>query len=64
MENNSRGVSVLTVLQIIFIVLKLTSVVHWRWLVVFLPYEIELVLVVITVLWYYLRELFDRWFNG
>lgn len=63
-NNNSGGVSELTILQIVFIALKLVNVIQWKWRIVFLPYEIALSIIIIGALWAGLRYLFNSWFNG
>lgn len=37
-----NGVGILTVLQLIFLVLKLTKLISWSWIVVLIPLWIEL----------------------
>ena len=37
-----NGVGILTVLQLIFLVLKLTKLISWSWVVVLIPLWIEL----------------------
>lgn len=44
------GVGILGVLQIIFVVLKLVGVIHWRWIVVLIPFWIELGLLAIIAI--------------
>lgn len=41
-SNSSRGVGLLGVLQIIFIVLKLCDLIKWSWLVVLIPLWISI----------------------
>ena len=54
-KKNSGGTNVLTVLQIIFIVLKLLDLINWSWWAVFIPTFISiglwvLLLIVLAVL--------------
>ena len=59
-DNNvsSGGVGILGVLQIIFIVLKLVGVIHWRWVVVLLPFWIALGLIAIVFI---VLFIIDKW---
>ena len=59
-DNNvsSGGVGILGVLQIIFIVLKLVGVIHWRWVVVLIPFWIELGLLAIVFI---VLFIIDKW---
>lgn len=41
-SNNSTGMGILGVLQLIFLVLKLTGLITWSWLVVLIPFWISL----------------------
>ena len=41
-SNNSTGMGILGVLQLIFLVLKLTGLITWSWLVVLIPSWISL----------------------
>lgn len=41
-SNNSTGIGILGVLQLIFLVLKLTGLITWSWLVVLIPFWISL----------------------
>lgn len=52
MNNNSSrsGMSMLGVLQVIFIVLKCIGTIDWSWWAVLTPLWIDLVLIVITVI--------------
>ena len=47
MNNNSSGLNTLSVLQIIFLVLKLTQLIDWSWLWVLSPMWITFIIVVI-----------------
>ena len=48
-DSNSSGLSILGVLQIVFIVLKLCGLIHWSWWAVLMPLWIELGLLLIVV---------------
>ena len=63
-KSNGSGMGLFGVMQIVFIVLKLTKLINWKWYVVLLPIEIELGLIVIGLLWYMVQYLCDRFFNG
>lgn len=41
-SNNSTGMGILGVLQLFFLVLKLTGLITWSWLVVLIPFWISL----------------------
>ena len=41
-SNNSTRMGILGVLQLIFLVLKLTGLITWSWLVVLIPFWISL----------------------
>ena len=49
-NKNVAGTGVLDILQIIFIVLKLTGLIDWSWWAVFIPLFISLGLVAILVI--------------
>ena len=49
-KSSGGGVGVLGVLQIVFIVLKLTNLIDWRWSVVLIPLWIELGLIGLLLL--------------
>ena len=62
-NNNSSGLGVLSVLQIIFLVLKLTGLITWSWVLVLIPLWISLsilALVVIAVIIAVCLEQFKR----
>ena len=62
-NNNSSGLGVLGVLQIIFLVLKLTGLITWSWVLVLIPLWISLgilALVVMAVIIAVCLELFKR----
>jgi len=50
MEIQSGGVSALTVLGIVFLVLKIVSVITWSWWFVLMPFWGPLVLLVLVLL--------------
>lgn len=50
MENSSGGIGCLTVLGLIFIVLKLVGTIDWSWWLVLLPFYGQLIQVVLLVL--------------
>ena len=53
-NNSSRGMSFAGVIQIIFIVLKLTGLVNWSWGVVLIPLWIDLILLAVILLYLWL----------
>lgn len=46
-NENNGGVSLLGVVQIVFIILKLVGVIAWSWWLVLLPLEISVLLLVV-----------------
>ena len=56
------GLGLLGTIQIVLIVLRMTKVITWKWYVVLLPWEIELSLILLYVLWYWVHELMDKLF--
>ena len=48
-KSSSSGMGLLGCLQIIFIVLKLTGLINWTWVQVFIPFFIELGIIAIVV---------------
>lgn len=59
MKKTTVVVSTISFLQIIFIVLKLTKVVKWSWLLILIPFWLLILLVVITILMELLLEYTD-----
>lgn len=62
-NNNSSGLWVLGVLQIVFLVLKLTGLITWSWVLVLIPLWISLgilALVVVAVIIAVCLEQFKR----
>ena len=53
MNNKKRGMGFLSVLGLIFIVLKLTNLVTWSWWVVLLPIygPMAFILILLFILW-------------
>lgn len=49
-SNSSSGMGILGVLQIVFLVLKLTGLITWSWLVVLIPLWISLGILVIFLI--------------
>lgn len=49
-NNNSSGLGVLGVLQIIFLVLKLTGLITWSWVLVLIPLWISLGILALLVI--------------
>ena len=57
-SNSSGGVSMIGVIQIVFIILKLVKVIDWSWWIVFIPFWIDLALAVILLLYWRLFKKF------
>ena len=49
-SSSSSGIGILGVLQIVFLVLKLTGLITWSWAVVLIPLWISLVMLVIFLI--------------
>lgn len=49
-EQSSGGVSLLGVIQIVFIILKLVGVISWSWWTVFIPTFISIFLILLVLL--------------
>jgi membrane protein YdbS with pleckstrin-like domain len=63
-NNNSRtGTSVATVVQIVFIILKLVGVIDWRWAVILIPLWIDLGTLALVALLWLLAIAFNKWRN-
>lgn len=50
-NNGSRGMSMLGVLQVVFIVLKVLNLITWSWWAVLIPLWIELGLIAIAIIY-------------
>ena len=59
-NSSSGGVSILGVLQIIFIVLKLLKVITWSWWTVFIPTWIGLGIYILCLIVIFILKLFSR----
>lgn len=53
-KTTTTGVSLLGVLQIIFIVLKLCGLIDWSWWMVFIPVWIDLGIIAVFLLVYFI----------
>lgn len=60
-SNSSSGLGILGVLQIVFLVLKLTGLITWSWLVVLIPLWISLGILVIFLICVFVVALHYRW---
>ena len=58
-NSGTSGMSMLGVLQMIFIVLKALNLIPWSWWVVLIPLWIELGLIAIAIGYLWLCDLFD-----
>lgn len=59
-----RGPGILTILQIVFIVLKLCNVVTWPWLVVLIPLWISLGITIFIGIVFILTVLIIAWLKS
>ena len=59
-----RGPGILTILQIVFIVLKLCDVVTWPWLVVLIPLWISLGITIFIGIVFILTVLIIAWLKS
>lgn len=50
MNSDFRGLSIFDVVQIVFLILKLSGIVNWSWLVVLSPFLISIILAVIVAI--------------
>ena len=50
MNSDFRGLSIFDVVQIVFLILKLSGIVDWSWLVVLSPFLISIILAVIVAI--------------
>ena len=60
-RETGNGIGILTVVQIVFIILKLTNLVDWSWWIVFWPSWISLglfclVVIIIAIIWFFIRR--------
>ena len=60
-SNSSSGMGILGVLQIVFLVLKLTGLITWSWLVVLIPLWISLGILVIFLICVFVVALHYKW---
>ena len=49
-DSSSKGMGIIGVLQIIFIVLKLVGVINWSWWLVLIPLWIDIVCFIIGII--------------
>lgn len=49
-NNNYQGMSLSSVLVIVFIILKLCKVINWSWLIVLSPIWIEIIIYLILII--------------
>ncbi len=62
-ESKSNGIGIVTVIQIVLIVLKFTSLIDWSWKYVLLPTEIEIGLWVLVLVWIFIKGLLEKIFG-
>lgn len=60
-SNSSSGMGILGVLQICVLVLKLTGLITWSWLVVLIPLWISLGILVIFLICVFVVALHYKW---
>lgn len=53
-SNRSSGIGILGVLEIIFIILKLVSVINWSWWLVLIPLWIDIGIFVVYLIVYFI----------
>lgn len=57
-NSNNGGMGIVTVLTIIFIVLKLCKVINWSWIWVLCPIWIEILFwIAVVVIWYIVKKI-------
>ena len=60
MNNGSRGgVSICTVVGIVFIILKLVGVITWSWIWVLCPFWIPIILLILFLIFMFIRDKLD-----
>ena len=60
-STTSGGVGILTVIQIVFIILKLVGTIDWPWTTVLIPFWIQLGIVTFVLLLWLLVIMFHQW---
>lgn len=50
-SNTTKGIGFLEALQLVFLVLKLCKVINWRWIWVFTPLWVGMVIDLLVALW-------------
>lgn len=55
----SKGIGIVDVVQIVFIILKLTGLVNWSWVVVFLPTLIVLGVMLIILIVFIIYKIIE-----
>lgn len=63
MNNGGRGgVSICTVVGIVFVILKLVGVITWSWLWVLCPFWIPIAILILIFIFGFIREILDNIF--
>ncbi len=62
-DSKSSGIGIVSVIQIIFIILKLTGLIDWKWRYVLLPIEVEICLWVLILIWLFIKYLAEKIFG-
>jgi hypothetical protein len=65
MNNGSRGgVSICTVVGIVFIILKLVGVITWSWVWVLCPFWIPIVILILVLIFAFIIDKLDNIFHS
>lgn len=61
MNNNEKGggIGILTVIGIVFIILKCCGLIHWSWIWVLAPFWMPVALVILIILIAFIKNWFD-----
>ena len=62
-DSKSKGIGIFGVVQIVFIVLKLTNLIDWSWKYVLLPIEIEVILFILIWIYFFIKQLLEKIFG-
>lgn len=62
-DSKSSGIGMVSVIQIVFIILKLTGLITWKWRYVLLPIEVEICLWILILVWIFIKGLAEKIFG-
>ena len=62
-DSKSSGIGTVSVIQVVFIILKLTGLVAWKWRYVLLPIEVEICLWILILIWIFIKYLAKKIFG-